>query len=116
MLRPDFQNGEHRLVNEFDFTRLAPNKAKQMTIGEVLNFYMSDFAYHLGKGPKATLTYLAGRTLNSLLDIVTDVKPFKYDIILKSKVSDWPGMEEYPFPKSAIDQIDNNEKVTIQIV
>lgn len=111
MLRPDLQNGEHRLVNEFDFTRLAPSEARQMTVGEVFNFYLSDLGSHLVKGPVATVTWLLGRTINSLLDIFTDVKPFKYDIILKSKISDWPDMEEYPFPKSAIDQIDSNEKV-----
>ena len=111
LLRPDLQNGEHRLVNDFDFTRLAPDQAKEMTVGEVFGFYLRDFGDHLLKGPKAMLTYIAGRTLNSILGIITDVSPFRYDIILKSKVTNWPDMSEYPFPKSALELIDSNEKV-----
>ena len=112
MLRPDLQNGQHRLVNEFDFTRLAPSQVKEMTFGEVFSFYLSDFTSHLKKGPKATLTYLAGRTLNQIISLVQgDVAPFKYDIILKSKITNWPDMKDYPFPKSAISSIDSNEKV-----
>ena len=106
LLRPDLQNGEHRLVNEFDFTRLAPSQAKEMTFGEVFSFYLKDFKDHIGKGPGATMTYLAGRTLNSLVGAVADVAPFKYDLILKSNVSNFPDASEYPFPKSAETLID----------
>jgi len=106
LLRPDLQNGEHRLVNEFDFTRLAPSEAQQMTFGEVFSFYLKDLLDHLGKGASATLSYLAGRTLNSIVGAVADVAPFKYDLILKSNVSSYPDMSEYPFPKSAESFID----------
>jgi len=106
LLRPDLQNGEHRLVNEFDFTRLAPSEAKDMTFGEVFSFYLKDFKDHLGKGASATLSYLAGRTLNSLVDVVADVTPFKYDLVLKSNMSSYPDVSEYPFPKSAESFID----------
>ena len=99
--RPDFNSGNHRLVNEFDFTRLADDDAKNMTFGEVFSFYLDDFGDHLTKGPKATLAYLAGRTLNVLVGTVANPAPFNYDFILKSNVTDWPDMAEYPVAKSA---------------
>ena len=99
--RPDFNNGNHRLVNEFDFTRLADDDAKNMTFGEVFSFYLDDFVDHVTKGPSATLTYLAGRSLNALVGTVANPTPYNYDFILKSNVTEWPDMTEYPVAKSA---------------
>tara|TARA_R110000772_G_scaffold151005_7_gene261762 strand:- start:2536 stop:3615 length:1080 start_codon:yes stop_codon:yes gene_type:complete len=99
--RPDFNNGNHRLVNEFDFTRLAPSEAKNMTFGDVFSFYLKDVKNHINKGISATLTYLAGRSLNVLVDTVANATPYSYDLILKSNVTEWPDMAEYPVAKSA---------------
>lgn len=99
--RPDFHQGYHRLVNEFDFTRLAPSEAKEMNFGEILKFYLKDFKAHASKGVSATLTYLAGRSLNTVINLAgINVAPYNFDLVIKSNISEWPDLTEYPFPKS----------------
>ena len=99
--RPDLNNGYHRLVNEFDFSRLSSDNSKNMTFGEVFSFYLEDAKNHIDKGASATLTYLSGRSLNAIVDTIAIVAPYNYDLILKSNVTEWPDMTEYPVAKSA---------------
>jgi hypothetical protein len=114
LIRPDLQNGEHRLVNEFDFSRLADKDAANMNFGEVMKFYVKDFAEVASKGVVSTISYLSGRTLNSVVKALSpSVKSFKYDLIIKSNTSNWPDMKEYPFPKSGEKLIDNKVVQTI---
>jgi hypothetical protein len=94
LLRPDLNGGKHILINEFDFKRIEGAVGK-MGIFNVMNYY----AQELGdRTLKAKLTYLAGRALDTFLDLeLPSAKPFKFEFIVDSNQR-WPKFFDYPYP------------------